>query len=281
MRRREISPEFWVDERVVEVSDGAKLLFIGLWNIADREGRLEDKPRTIGLKVRPWDPTPVVGFLDELIAQGMVRRYEVDGVRCLCIPRFSDHQNIHPKEMASKLPAPPAHGAMHVQPTATTDAAERLDEPRSAAETSEIIPFPSGSSGSSFPSGSSGPADDQHRLKSVERGPLAYVAPDKPSHLWAVEDFFAWAQSKRQEAGWVGEPRPRRSLSVWWNEVTMTPGMEIHRCGVDRLRAGFVSFARDDHWQRAKPPAPFQAFMAKWRDHVPPEIPGLSVEGSP
>ena len=54
-----------------------------------------------------------------------------------------------------------------------------------------------------------------------------------------------------------------------------------HEGGVDRLRAGFVSFARDDHWQRAKPPAPFQAFMAKWRDHVPPEIPGLSVEGSP
>lgn len=278
MRRREISPEFWVDERVIEVSDGAKLLFIGLWNIADREGRLEDKPRTIALKVRPWDPTPVPGFLEELVKQGMVRRYSVDGAQLLFIPKFAEHQNVHPKEMASKLPAPPTHGDMHAQQSETTDAAERLEIPRPAAERTEIIP---GSSGSSFPSGSSGSADDQPQpLKAISRGPLVYSAPAAPSHLWTVDDFFAWAQSTRQGAGWVGEPRPRRNLSTWWSEVTMTPGMEIHRCGVDRLRAGFIDFAKDLHWRKAKPPAPFEAFMARWRNHVPPEIPGITAEAS-
>lgn len=159
----------------------------------------------------------------------------------------------------------------------------------------ELVPGSSPAPAGSQPGGSPGsfPAltpNTEHRTpntykedhppppKPIERGPIVYVAPDKPSHQWGASDFFGWAQAARQGAGWVGEPWPRRSLSAWWSEVTMTPGMEIHRCGVDRLRAGFLSFAQDEHWRKAKPPAPFTAFMATWRNHVPPEIPGLSVE---
>lgn len=114
--------------------------------------------------------------------------------------------------------------------------------------------------------------------KHVERGPLVYEEPTTPSHTWSPDDFFRWAQATRGKAGWVGEKWPARNLSHWWAEVLATPGMEPHRQGVDRLRAGFISFGKDEHWRKAKPPAPFQAFMSRWRDHVPPEIPGLEVE---
>jgi len=38
MRIRSIKPEFWKSETVAALSPLARLLFIGLWNYADREG---------------------------------------------------------------------------------------------------------------------------------------------------------------------------------------------------------------------------------------------------
>lgn len=113
-----------------------------------------------------------------------------------------------------------------------------------------------------------------------ENGPLVYEAPDTPSHLWGGDDFFRWAQSVRSKAGWVCERWPKRNVSAWWSTVTMTPGMEPHRAGVDRLRAGFIAFGGDSHWRAAKPPAPFAAFMATWRNFVPTEIPGATAEAA-
>lgn len=121
--------------------------------------------------------------------------------------------------------------------------------------------------------------EDQQRP--VERGPLVYAAPTTPSHTWTPEDFFRWAQAVRAKAGWVGEKWPKANLSHWWSEVLATPGMGLHEAGIDRLRAGFISFGKDDHWRRnAKPPAPFQGFMSVWRNHVPPAIPGITSEAS-
>lgn len=120
--------------------------------------------------------------------------------------------------------------------------------------------------------------EDQRRP--VERGPLVYVEPTTPSHTWKPEDFFRWAQAVRAKAGWVGEKWPKANLSHWWSEVLATPGMGPHEAGIDRLRAGFISFGKDDHWRAAKPPAPFQGFMSVWRNHVPPAIPGITSEAS-
>ena len=108
-----------------------------------------------------------------------------------------------------------------------------------------------------------------------------YDAPTTPSHTWTPEDFFRWAQAVRAKAGWVGEKWPKANLSHWWSEVLATPGMGLHEAGIDRLRAGFISFGKDDHWRlNAKPPAPFQGFMSVWRNHVPPAIPGITSEAS-
>ncbi|GMV19066.1 MAG: hypothetical protein AMXMBFR56_72900 [Polyangiaceae bacterium] len=141
MRRREISPEFWTDEKVVGISDGAKLLFIGLWNLADREGRLEDRPLTIGLKVRPWDAQSAAGLLNEIAEAGLVVRYSAAGGRALmCIPQFKRHQHPHPREVQSGLPGP-EQGAPEAPP--------RTDQ-----STAKEMASPAGSSGSSGSSGS-------------------------------------------------------------------------------------------------------------------------------
>ena len=39
----------------LECSMSARLLFVGLWTIADRNGRLEDRPKRIRAELFPYD----------------------------------------------------------------------------------------------------------------------------------------------------------------------------------------------------------------------------------
>jgi hypothetical protein len=46
-RTRQIKPGFFKNDELAELPIEARLLFAGLWTIADREGRLEDRPKKI------------------------------------------------------------------------------------------------------------------------------------------------------------------------------------------------------------------------------------------
>lgn len=54
-RARNIKPSFFTNLELGECSPLARLLFIGLWCIADRKGRLEDKPKQIKIQTIPYD----------------------------------------------------------------------------------------------------------------------------------------------------------------------------------------------------------------------------------
>ena len=84
----------------------ARLLFIGLWTIADREGKLEDRPKRIKIEILPWDKCDVNALLQELHGQGLIMRYEVNGDKYILIPNFIKHQNPHQKEVSRGLPDP-------------------------------------------------------------------------------------------------------------------------------------------------------------------------------
>ena len=45
MRARNIKPGFFKNDALAELDFAGRLLFIGLWGIADRAGRLEDRPK--------------------------------------------------------------------------------------------------------------------------------------------------------------------------------------------------------------------------------------------
>ncbi len=125
MRRREISPEFWTDERIWNLdSDAARLLLPGLWQIADREGRQLDEPFKIGAQVRPWAPREAAELIDLLVSVGLVARYEVAGRKCLALPpvAWKRYQRPHPKEAPSQLPDIPqgyGWGVPRLDPTHT------------------------------------------------------------------------------------------------------------------------------------------------------------------
>lgn len=108
-RSRNIKPGFFTNDELAECSPFARLLFAGLWTIADREGRGEDRPKKIKVLVLPFDSIDVNELMQTLHDKGFIRRYEVDGDKYFQICNWAKHQNPHHKEIASIIPSPPEH----------------------------------------------------------------------------------------------------------------------------------------------------------------------------
>jgi len=105
-RARNIKPSFFKNEDLSELDPYARLLFIGLWCLADREGLLEDRPKRIKGELFPYENVDVDKHLQELHDKGFIIRYQVDGAQYISIPKFVEHQNPHHREAPSKLPKP-------------------------------------------------------------------------------------------------------------------------------------------------------------------------------
>lgn len=114
-RARNIKPGFFKNEILVDLPFEYRLLFIGLWTMADREGRLEDRPTKIKMEVFPADSVDVNAGLRALHDGGFILRYAIDGKALVQILAWSKHQNPHVKEAKSTIPAPGEHGASTVQ----------------------------------------------------------------------------------------------------------------------------------------------------------------------
>lgn len=104
-RVRNLDPGFFTNEELVELPFEYRLLFAGLWTLADREGRLEDRPKRIRMELFPCDPVDCDAGIQALHDAGLVVRYRVDGAAYLLIPKFHDHQRPHPRETPSRIPA--------------------------------------------------------------------------------------------------------------------------------------------------------------------------------
>lgn len=106
-RARNIKPGLFKNE-VLGVADPLyTLLFEGLWVLADREGRLEDRPLRIKAEILPYrDGIDVDAMLNWLQENGFIRRYVAGGKKCIVVCEFVKHQNPHKNESESELPAP-------------------------------------------------------------------------------------------------------------------------------------------------------------------------------
>lgn len=93
------------NEELAELEPLSRLLFIYLWMLADREGRLEDRPKRIAAQALAYDRTADVGsMLDSLQRAGFITRFTANGIACIQIVSFHKHQNPHVREAASELP---------------------------------------------------------------------------------------------------------------------------------------------------------------------------------
>jgi hypothetical protein len=118
-RARNIKPGFFKNEELVELLPETRLLFIGLWTLADREGRMEDRPKRVKMEIFPADQFNVDSMLNDLQAAGFLTRYEVDGCKYIQVTNFVKHQDPHYRERASTIP-PPAGVANEIVATNVT-----------------------------------------------------------------------------------------------------------------------------------------------------------------
>lgn len=113
-RSRNIKPSFFTNDLLAECSMAARIAFAGLWTIADREGRLEDRPKKIKAEILPYDDVDMNSLLLELSLRGFIVRYNAENTDYIQVVNFSKHQNPHMKEGASTIPAPYLHSAKPV-----------------------------------------------------------------------------------------------------------------------------------------------------------------------
>ena len=107
-RARNIKPGFFKNEELGELPPAVRLFFVGLWCVADREGRFEDRPRRLWAEIMPYDQYEGEAAMEQLAERGFVVRYEVCGVRYAQIVNFLKHQAPHCKEAPSIIPEPAA-----------------------------------------------------------------------------------------------------------------------------------------------------------------------------
>ena len=103
-RTRLLHPEFFKHDGLAQMPPLHRLLFQALWTIADREGRLEDRPMRIKIESLPYDDCDVDEMLADLARAGFIMRYSVAGGRFIAIPTWDRWQQPHVKEKQSEIP---------------------------------------------------------------------------------------------------------------------------------------------------------------------------------
>lgn len=104
MRARNIKPGFFLNDKLAECDFETRLLFIGLWCYADREGRFEWIPKRIKAAIFPYDGVDVEKCLCNLMSLHFITCNDNVGY----IENFNKHQKPHPHEAKSTLPPKPA-----------------------------------------------------------------------------------------------------------------------------------------------------------------------------
>jgi len=104
MRARNLKPGYYKNHVLAELDPLARMLFGGLWCLADREGRLEDYPKRIKAEILPYDDCDVDAFLDDLQRTGFILRYATQSGRFIQVVNFKKHQNPHISEKESEIP---------------------------------------------------------------------------------------------------------------------------------------------------------------------------------
>lgn len=93
-RIRNIKPDFWTDEKLVELETWERLLFIGLWNFADDEGYMPYSPKRIKMQIFPGDSLEVSRGVQSLISIGAVELFDSEFGQVLHVSKWSKHQKV-------------------------------------------------------------------------------------------------------------------------------------------------------------------------------------------
>jgi hypothetical protein len=229
-RARNLKPGFFSNEDLAECSPWARLCFAGLWTLADREGRLEDRPKRIKGELFRFDSIEVEPLLVELERFGFVVRYQIDGDRFIQVSKFAEHQTPHYSEKQSVIKPPPLQESASIK---KQDAQDKTESPPSDEQSSR---------------GGRNPLNPESRI----------LTPDEDSKLTLAPAFPA----EKPPLALVGEPEPQakgppdcphQAVLALWAEVL--PALPQHNPNLWRgareshLRARWRETAIEKGWR--------------------------------
>lgn len=206
MRARSIKPGFFKNEYLAECSPAARLLFIGLWLLADREGRLEYRPKRWKGELFPYENVDTVALFEELASDGgLVIKYSGDCSEYVCIPNFLAHQKPHQNESASTIPPHTCdHGAKDLSPRCEAGAAMDESDPAESLFSDSLNPD------SLNPSSSSG-----------ERTPLP-PGPSLPEYSMEFEQLWdLYPRKEAKESAWIAFKGAKAAHQYPGNPIVM------------------------------------------------------------
>jgi len=215
-RSRNIKPGFFINEDLVELPFATRLLFAGLWTVADREGRLDDRPKKIKMAVFPADDVDVNEGLDQLASNDLIIRYVVDGERYIQITNFTRHQNPHQNEKPSEIP--PASDCSRATPVPVVLIPDSLNSDSLIPE-SRVAAAKNG---------------DHQPKKSAKK--KAQTDEEFLAELQANYPYLDVAHVNRKMVSWCGvngKQPTRRRLVNWLNREDVPVGANGHMPEVD------------------------------------------------
>jgi len=85
-RARNIKPGFFQNDELGDLDPITRLLFIGMWTIADFKGCIEYRPKRIKAQLLPYDDCDIEQLASNLDLSGFIAIYSVQGQerRWLC-----------------------------------------------------------------------------------------------------------------------------------------------------------------------------------------------------
>ena len=113
-RIRYLKPDFFKDEDLAILPFEVRLFFAGLWNFADKAGRLEDRPLRLKAEIFPYDDVDIEKCLvllnkpKDSSGKPFIKRYQIDKEKFIEITNWNKHQKPHHTEKESDIPGPPS-----------------------------------------------------------------------------------------------------------------------------------------------------------------------------
>jgi hypothetical protein len=142
-RCRNVKPNFFRNEVLAAAAPHARLLFVGLWCLADRRGLLEDRPARIRADIFPYETVDIEALLSELAdavdedgSPAFVERYTAGGRRFIRIVNFRRHQYPNAKEKDDATLLPPENTNKSAEHSADT-----MPEPCQHGSDTPVLPL--------------------------------------------------------------------------------------------------------------------------------------------
>ena len=238
MRARNIKPGFYKNEILSDCSLTARLLFPGLWMMADREGRLEDRPKRIKGEIFPYDDFDVDALLEELSEHGFIIRYEAHGNKYIQIVNFVKHQNPHKKEASSEFPEPPREAEKLLdQPSNYSASPEKAST--SPADSPLLIPdSPLLNPPSLNPSS---PPDDPGAEEAATLGKVIALWNDRLGPMGFLRVQKTTPRRERSFKARLGDDKRRHALA-WWGELFDAMAQSGFLCDSAKEKAPWLTF---------------------------------------